>query len=67
MAAYQEGRLTEHQEPDGSIGDANKINEPTNPDYANREPTVQSNSPKLVTARETNLVRLREDQASPIA
>jgi hypothetical protein len=25
MAAYQEGRLTAHQEPDGTAGDAYKI------------------------------------------
>jgi hypothetical protein len=36
MAAYQEGRLTEHQEPDGPIGDANKIIEPTDTDYGKR-------------------------------
>lgn len=34
MAAYQEGRLTAHQEPDEPIGDAYKIIEPTAPDYA---------------------------------
>ena len=36
MAAHQEGRLTEHQEPDGPIGDAYKFIEPTATDYPKR-------------------------------
>ena len=33
MAAYQEGRLTARQDPDGTIGDAYKFIEPTASDY----------------------------------
>jgi hypothetical protein len=34
MAAYQEGRLTAHHEPDGTVGDAYKFIEPTATYYA---------------------------------
>ena len=44
MAAYQEGRLTEHQEPDGPIGDANKFIEPTANYYANASEMSRANS-----------------------
>jgi hypothetical protein len=47
MAAYQEGRLTEHQEPDGPIGDAYKIIEPTDIDYGKCRRKVQSNSVQM--------------------